>query len=139
MFTFVKIRKCKEEDLERVYEIERLSFKFPYPTKFFYDFMDKLFFVLEDKGEIIGYIIADKKRSLIISIAVHPLHRRKGYGKMLMEHVLKFMKGKVMLHVKKSNLGAIDFYKKLGFEEIGEIKGYYRDGEDAILMAKMLS
>ena len=83
--------------------------------------------------------IADKKRSLIISIAVHPLHRRKGYGKMLMEHVLKFMKGKVMLHVKKSNLGAIDFYKKLGFEEIGEIKGYYRDGEDAILMAKMLS
>ncbi|HDN95778.1 MAG: ribosomal-protein-alanine N-acetyltransferase [Thermoplasmata archaeon] len=134
----MKIRRCREEDLEDVYKIETLSFKFAYPRLLFYDYLKKLFFVLEDEGKIIGYVMADEERNLIVSIAVHPDYRRKGYGKMLMEHVLKFMKGKVILQVRKSNEAAINFYKKLGFRRVGEIRKYYIDGEDAILMSKMI-
>lgn len=134
----MQIRKCKKEDLEEIYEIERMSFKYPYPFFVFYDFLDKLFFVIEENRKIVGYVIADEERSLIISIAIHPEYRRRGYGKMLMKHVLRFMKGKVILQVRKSNKEAIEFYKKLGFEEEGEIKRYYIDGEDALLMSKML-
>jgi|Deesub1362A_J573_1020465.scaffolds.fasta_scaffold04705_3 ribosomal-protein-alanine N-acetyltransferase len=134
----MKIRRCREEDLEEVYKIETLSFKFAYPRLLFYDYLKKLFFVLEDDGKIIGYVMADEERNLIVSIAVHPDYRRKGYGKMLMEHVLKFMKGKVILQVRKSNEAAINFYKKLGFRRVGEIRKYYIDGEDAILMSKMI-
>lgn len=134
----MKIRRCREEDLEGVYKIETLSFKFAYPRLLFYDYLKKLFFVLEDEGKIIGYVMADEERNLIVSIAVHPDYRRKGYGKMLMEHVLKFMKGKVILQVRKSNEAAINFYKKLGFRRVGEIRKYYIDGEDAILMSKMI-
>ena len=121
-----------------MYKIETLSFKFAYPHLLFRDYLDKLFFVLEDKGKIIGYVMADEERNLIVSIAVHPDYRRRGYGKMLMEHVLKFMRGKVILQVRKSNEAAINFYKKLGFREMGKIRKYYIDGEDAILMAKMI-
>ncbi len=134
----MKIRRCREEDLEEVYKIETLSFKFAYPRLLFYDYLKKLFFVLEDNGKIIGYVMADEERNLIVSIAVHPEYRRKGYGKMLMEHVLKFMRGKVILQVRKSNEAAINFYKKLGFRRVGEIRKYYIDGEDAILMSKMI-
>lgn len=132
------IRKCRKEDLEEIYRIERMSFKYPYPTFVFHEYLDKLFFVIEENRKIIGYVIADEERNLIVSIAIHPDYRRKGYGKMLMKHVLRFMKGEVVLQVRKSNEIAINFYKKLGFEEKTELRRYYIDGEDAILMAKRI-
>ena len=42
--------------------------------------------------------------------------------------------GSVFLEVKRSNLSAINFYKKFNFKEIGFEKKYYSDGEDAIIM-----
>lgn len=139
LFIIVKVRRCKEEDLEEVYKIECASFKFPYPSKFFYDYLDKLFFVLEKNGRIVGYVIADEKRNIIMSIAIHPEYRRKGYGRTLLEHVLRLLKGEVILQVRKSNVGAIKFYEKLGFKKKEEIKNYYIDGEDAFLMSKKLN
>ncbi|MBC7081018.1 MAG: ribosomal protein S18-alanine N-acetyltransferase [Thermoplasmatales archaeon] len=132
------IRRCSEDDLKEVLEIENLSFNYPYPPYFFYEYLNKLFFVAEENGKIVGYIIGDSERNMIISIAVHPSHRRKGYGKKLMEHLLKFMKGDVFLQVRKSNNGAIKFYENMGFKKKGEIKNYYFDGEDAYIMVKRI-
>ena len=134
----MEIRQCRKEDLDEIYEIERLSFKYPYPPFIFYSYLGKLFFVLEDNKKIIGYVVGDKERNLVVSIAIHPKYRRRGYGKMLMEHLLKHMNGEVVLQVRKSNKGAIQFYKKLGFKEKKELKRYYMDGENAILMVKKL-
>lgn len=134
----MRIRKCKREDLEDVYEIERLSFPYPYPKIIFYDYINKLFFVAEENEKIVGYVIADVDRNLIVSIAVHPEYRNKGYGKKLMDYVLKLMKGKIFLQVRKSNKIAISFYQKIGFKKIKEIKKYYMNGEDAILMSKKI-
>jgi len=128
------IRRCTEDDIERVYEIEKLSFPHPYPKIFFYHYLGDFFFVIEKQGEIAGYIIADVKRNLIVSVAVHPSYRKQGYGKMLMKHAISYMKGEIILQVRKSNRGAIYFYEKMGFRRKGELKSYYMDGEDAIIM-----
>ena len=132
------IRKCIEEDLREVFEIENLSFPYPYPPHFFYEYLDKLFFVIEENGKVVGYIIGDDERGMIISIAVHPEYRGMGYGKKLMEHIFKFMHGEIFLQVRKSNKGAIKFYEKMGFKKKGEIKKYYFDGEDAYIMVRKI-
>ena len=41
---------------------------------------------------------------------------------------------KVLLEVRVSNVGALELYRGLGFEEIHRRKRYYDDGEDAIEM-----
>ncbi len=132
----MKIRRCIWEDVDAVYKLEKISFPHPYPKIFFYSYLSEIFFVLVDNNEIVGYIIADAKRNLVVSVAVHPSYRRRGYGKMLMENAIKYMEGDVILQVRKSNEGAIKFYEKLGFTRKGELKRYYADGEDAIVMIK---
>ena len=130
------VRKCREEDVDEVYEIEKVSFLRPYPKLFFHHYLSEHFFVAERNGKIVGYIIADIKRNLIVSLAVHPSFRRRGYGRALMQHVMDYMRGEILLQVRKSNESAIKFYEKMGFRKKGELRGYYTDGEDAVIMVR---
>ncbi|MEM4658042.1 MAG: GNAT family N-acetyltransferase, partial [Candidatus Methanosuratincola sp.] len=41
---------------------------------------------------------------------------------------------KIVLEVRKSNIEAKRLYQKFGFAKKKEIKGYYKDGEDAEVM-----
>jgi len=134
----MEIRKCRHDDIPSVMKIESLSFKYPYPSSIFYNYLDRNFYVAEEDGKVVGYAIGDARRHLIVSIAVHPDYRRRGIGTKLMESILKNMHGYAILQVRASNNEAIKFYKKLGFIEKELLKGYYIDGEDAILMFKNL-
>ena len=73
----------------------------------------------------------------IIYVYVEPEYRRQGIAR---EMILAFIKRigprSLMLEVRKSNESAIGLYKGLGFEIVSERKGYYRDGEDALVMKK---
>ncbi|MCI5600818.1 MAG: GNAT family N-acetyltransferase [Hallerella porci] len=42
------------------------------------------------------------------------------------------------LEVRAGNANAIAFYRKLGFDQCGERKKYYSDGENAVLMSRPL-
>ena len=134
----MEIRKCRHDDIPSVMKIESLSFKYPYPSSIFYNYLNRNFYVAEEDGKVVGYAIGDARRHLIVSIAVHPDYRRRGIGTKLMESILKNMHGYAILQVRASNNEAIKFYKKLGFIEKELLKGYYIDGEDAILMFKNL-
>jgi ribosomal-protein-alanine N-acetyltransferase len=64
--------------------------------------------------------------------------RRKGYASLLfrqfcMECAKKGVRY-LTLEVRKSNLPAIRFYEKMGFQITGEINRFYTDGEDAYRM-----
>ncbi len=143
----MKIRKCTTKNLNRVIEIERKSFKYPYPPSLFRWYMrNGLFLVAEENEKIVGYVIGMKKGlkekkeeeskgGLIASIAVLPNFRRKGIGTSLMEKMMEKME-EVKVQVRKSNRAAIKFYKKLGFIKKGFIENCYQDGEDAIVMKK---
>ena len=79
----------------------------------------------------------------ITSIAVHPLHQRKGLGKILILDLIKrsrsLLSNQLRLEVKSSNEPAKAFYKSMGFKIVGNRLNIYRDGSDAILFKKQLN
>jgi ribosomal-protein-alanine N-acetyltransferase len=117
------IRSAAEKDLDRVLEIDRLSFPAPWTHHCFKIVLKDIFFVIEQK-EIMGYLVAclcDLGLSAeILRIAVHPDHRGKGIAKELLEASIRiFSKDnveKVELRVNSANRGAVKFYEKFGFK-----------------------
>ncbi|MEM3539255.1 MAG: ribosomal protein S18-alanine N-acetyltransferase [Nitrososphaerales archaeon] len=140
------IRRCKKKDLNKVLQIEKLCFKYPYDYSTFLYFLinDKDgFYVAEENNQILGYVISSvrENKGTLVSIAVLPEYRRKGIGSKLMEESLNYLSKKVdhvELQVRVSNFEAINFYKKFGFKETGFIPNYYIDGEDALIMSKYI-
>jgi ribosomal-protein-alanine N-acetyltransferase len=74
----------------------------------------------------------------IATIASHPRWRRCGLGLWLMMALLDaaIQRGAALstLEVRVGNAPARRLYEKLGFEEVGARRNYYRDGEDALIM-----
>lgn len=144
----VIVRQATEKDLSRIFEIEVSSFKEPYPESLLYMYLKltpELFLVVEKNGNIVGYIIGLIRLGglgHIVSLAVDPKERRKGYGTLLLNTILeKFKKlkvHKVRLEVRVSNTAAINLYKKHGFKIARIIKNFYLNGEDAYVMVKTL-
>ena len=138
------------EGLGAVMEIERSCFADPWPESAFEDEIatspDAHCLVArsapgESGNRPLGYVclwtIGD--RLLINNIAVHPQHRRKGLGHLLLRAALD--RGResrcrtALLEVRPSNETAIHLYGRHGFEVIGRREGYYSDTrEDALLM-----
>ena len=145
----LKVRPAREDDIDRIFEIETLSFKEPYPKSLLYIYLKltpELFFVIEKEGKVLGYIIGLvrlDKLGHIISLAVDPKERRKGYGTLLLKKLLKKFKElgvrKVRLEVRVSNKAAINLYKKHGFKIAYVIKKFYLNGEDAYVMMKNMN
>lgn len=101
-------------------------------------------FVYEQGTSIVGFIIFSimYEKAEIIDIAVDSEYQRQDIGSKLLfkaiDECMLYGCESITLEVRKSNLGAISFYKKHGFREIGTRKSYYYDGEDALLMIKMV-
>lgn len=137
----MSIRRCEKKDLDKVMEIEENSFDYPYSREVFEDHLSSdLFLVIEnEKGKIVGYILAEDQTDygMIISIAVSPSHREKGFGRSLLEGVQnKIDADDYLLTVRVSNQEALEFYDKVGFSNVGKIEGYYQNDEKALLMHK---
>ena len=77
----------------------------------------------------------------IFKLAVHPLHRRKGLAKLLLEDMLAHTDGgRVTLEVAADNMDAIMLYCGMGFRAVGERRNYYRgSGRDAVVMSLEVS
>lgn len=91
-------------------------------------------------SEIIGFLVA---RHLapeweLENLVVAPSVRRQGLGKRLLEALLASAcatnSHSVFLEVRESNAAARSLYEKIGFEQTGSRKSYYKDpAEDAVL------
>ncbi|MDI6591774.1 MAG: ribosomal protein S18-alanine N-acetyltransferase [Patescibacteria group bacterium] len=148
----VKLRQFSFPDLDRILEIEKVSF--PNREAWSREYFEKLYFkypkgfiVAENKNEIVGYTIGQPKNRVptkrvaeIISLAVAPDWRQKGIGKALIEFLINHFRQKnikeIFLNVRTKNKAAISFYQKLGFKILKTIKNYYKNGDDAYLMKK---
>ena len=95
---------------------------------------------IRERGALVAYVafsvIAGEME--ILNIAVHPIHRRKGFAKAMLADVLDICRKEHVeqgfLEVRRSNVGAIDLYEKFGFIQVGARKNYYPDNnEDALL------
>ena len=118
------IRPATEDDFDQVMEIDRLSFSAPWIYNFFKSALQDIFLVLEEEGEVIGYIITcvchDLEKAVILRIAVHPDHRGKGAAGTLIRTSLDMLVqkniGVVELDVELISRGAIKLYEKFGFK-----------------------
>jgi ribosomal-protein-alanine N-acetyltransferase len=137
------IRPFSLTDLDRILQIEHLAFpKSPYDGMTFVQlhwFHPGTFWVYvskgskQEEGQLLGYLIFSRDGH-IISVAVHPHHRRRGIGKELIEEaVQRFHFRKLWAEVRRSNGGAQSFYLKLGFKIVDEIPNYYGN-EDALIV-----
>ena len=79
----------------------------------------------------------------ITSIAVQPIHQRKGLGKFLMSDLIKRSSSlrtkQIHLEVRDTNKTAKAFYKSMGFKTIGIRSNFYKDGSDALLLTKEIN
>ncbi len=142
----VCIREVSLGDLSEVYEIEKLSFKDPYPLDLLHTFAvlnSDTFLVAVKDGRVVGYVIGVLRWDVIghiLNIAVHPCYRRKGLGELLMREIMDVFRKKgarvFRLEVRVSNLAAQRLYEKLGFKKEYTIPNYYSDGEACYVMFK---
>ena len=147
MLTIAKqnIRTVTLDDIDAISRLEEASFKDPYPSYFLSELArdnPETFLVLTVNNEILGYGVVDhwEDHDHLISIAVRPDSRRKGFGEALLVELEKRLSKErlLRLEVRHSNLTAIHLYSKRGFTKTGLVEGYYGDGENAIIMEKRL-
>lgn len=87
--------------------------------------------VLAGPRRPVGFVIfrtaADEAE--ILTIAVAPQHRGRGHGRQLMEEAIRRLYRDrieaLFLEVEQTNRSAFALYAALGFQQVGERKGYY--------------
>ena len=95
-------------------------------------------------GEIIGFVIGDRRArkdlGWVASIGVHPSYRRRGLGRLLLAACeAQLGTQRVRLSLRRSNEQALALYRQVGYSQVGVWPEYYRDGEDALVMERVLS
>lgn len=101
-------------------------------------------FALTAEAPLLGYAVLgrEKRDGLLMALIVDSIYRRRGIGRQLLAAVgdcavyLNFRR--LRLKVRKSNSPAIALYSQMSF--VGETvrRGYYSNGEDAIIMSARL-
>lgn len=143
----LEIRLMKNEDINRVLEIENTSFIAKWQKKdFLYELNENPFstiivLVIDDVIQgFLDFMITFSSAS-ISQIAISEQSRNKGYGKKLLEEMMIILKNKqridiVTLEVREHNISARKFYEKNGFRFICIKPNYYSNGDSAIYMCK---
>lgn len=105
-------------------------------------------FINSSNERIIAFCIFKKIDDFIeiYSIFVHPLNRKEGIGKKIINHCVEYCTHndlkKIILDVNVTNLTAINLYKKSGFIFCGKRKDYYQNSnstDDSFSMSLILS
>jgi len=146
------IRLFRRSDLDRILEIEHLSFgKYAWDRNLFADFYHKCgeLFLVAVKGRIVcGYILTciggrPHCAAELASLAVDPKYRGKGVASALMDGTLRRLRRRgilrIHLMVKVTNKTAIRFYQRYGFQKGRLVRAYYEDGADGRRMEKLLT
>jgi len=143
----LSIERMRLSDVEAVIAIERIVFTDPWTKTAFEEEVrrrDTMAFpmVARRRGEVVGYLIAwfvhDEVH--LANIAVQRSDQGRGIAQRLLDRLLAEGEMRhsayVTLEVRWSNECAIRLYKRNGFREVAIRRGYYRDGEDAMVMMR---
>ena len=142
------LRRASPEDLEGIDRLEEVCFG---ERRFTRDHVawvlrnPEIPTVVEVEAGIRGAVMVavEKAQARILSVAVDPAHRRRGVGTRLMAAAESLARergaGVLSLEVGVSNVGAIEFYRRLGYKVAARLFSYYSWGEDAFGMTKSLA
>jgi len=146
----ITFRPMVMADIERVHEIDTLSFSLPWSERSYrFELTENRHSIVwvaeadlpEESPLVVGMIViwAILDEAHIATFATHPDYRGGGIGKRLLANQLleSYRKGSRMayLEVRKGNAAAQNLYHKFGFSVVGVRPRYYKDNnEDALLM-----
>lgn len=132
----------------QIAQLEKLCFSDPWSEKSIETELScrlSCWLVALEEDTLIGYVGSQTviDESDMMNLAVHPDHRRQGVAEKLvkaLENALKDRGSKALtLEVRASNAPAIALYEKIGFQQVGLRKNYYRNPrEDARILRKAL-
>ena len=131
--------------LPRLMEIERGSFASPWSeADFGYLLVEReaLCLGLLHGGELIGYALGycAGRDFHLASLAVVPAQRNQGWGRQLLERILRLAAAQgarsCALEVRSANRAARALYGKAGFRTVGRRAAYYSDPPDAAVLMK---
>ena len=139
-----KLISAGRSHLPQIADLERLCFAPPWSEQMLaeelYNDSASLIAAEGEDGTVLGYglVRAILDEGCLEKIAVDPSFRRQGVAEEILSSYLRFGRAHLAfltLEVRASNVPAIALYEKLGFQEVGRRKNYYRDPtEDALLM-----
>ncbi len=97
----------------------------------------------QDEAVSLGGIKIVLDEADLMNIVTRVDYQKRGFAKLLLSYLISKAKEKkckhITLEVASTNTIAIHLYKKMGFQKISIRKNYYRNGDDAIIMALALS
>ena len=136
-------RDMKTGDAIAVEDIENKAFKSAWTLlDFVYEANrdDSISIVGEIDGQIVAYacVWVSFDEADVANIAVDEDFRGQGIGTKLFAEIVRRVKAQgitaITLEVRVSNVAAIKLYEHFGLRSVGRRKGYYEDGEDALIM-----
>jgi ribosomal-protein-alanine N-acetyltransferase len=143
----VVISFAAPSDVDEIHRLEHASFPSPWRRAFFDSELiadGRFNLVAKRDRKLVGYLFAmwffDEMH--VNKIAVDETERRQGIARSLMDRCISFATehgvNSISLEVRKSNEGAIEFYRSLDFEVTYVRAKYYPDGEAALVMTKKM-
>jgi len=152
--TDLTVRKAERADLLEIHRIEQAAFPQPWPFSALESYLGEDGFLVaetggdEDAPTVAGYVVADTVPNHgtplghVKDLAVRPDHRRDGVATALLARAIRVLDatgaGSVKLEVRAENTGAWQLYREFGFEHRKTIPNYYSNGEDALVMVRLL-
>lgn len=148
----VRLRPAREPDLPRLVEIERAAHLHPWSEEQLRRELTHPYSTVlcaeqgaegapaRIGGFIVYWLIHDEMH--VLDVVTAPETRRAGVGRALMQEALaeagRRGATRSMLEVRRSNAPALALYRSLGYLHDTVRRGYYPDGEDAVLMSLAL-
>ena len=148
-----RIRTAERADLLEVHRIEQAVFPQPWPFSALESYLGEAGFLVaetdtDDGPHVAGYVIADTVPNHgtplghVKDLAVREEHRREGVATALLRRALALLDSvgaeSAKLEVRADNQGARRLYRRFGFEHRKTIPNYYSNGEDALVMVRLL-
>ncbi len=142
------MREFSARDVPRIRAITEHTLRENYPTSLYldiYNWWREGFLVVEDQGQVVGFlagVMSAPGRARVLMLAVDEKHRNQGYGTVLLNEFIRRAATRgvkaIELEVRRSNIAAIRFYERLGFQVLHPLPKFYTDGEDGIKMGREL-
>lgn len=153
----LSIQPLHATDIERIHEVEKTAYAYPWSRKHFEDSVAAGHAVvalvatfaqgraelpdaawvhaplLSNGAYVLAYCVAmmGVQEAHLLNITTPPAHRRRGWARLLLETLAHWSHHKgaqqLWLEVRRSNAAAQALYAAMGFEPMGVRKGYYPD------------
>jgi [ribosomal protein S18]-alanine N-acetyltransferase len=143
------VRRLSMDELDRVMEIERSAYPFPWTRGIFEDCLRVGYDCqgLHLGSSLIGYSVQTQAagESHLLNLCIDPAWQGRRLGRLLLEQSIRLARAahcsSMFLEVRPSNHAGISLYRKRGFQVVGERPDYYHAAngrENALVMRLQL-